>query len=182
MKEENQDEYKVEIREKLKVNHMKLEWETCRSKGGRMGEMGEDGWNAGAGGCRGELTAAGEKCRGEVQAAGPWAAACRTDHVTAGQRGHCRGEAAGPWGSCRAEMVAGPRSHAMVESGLEPSDAYEDGVEFTEVSAFYLLSQPVGKGRSWPRDNKAIVPLVDRGVNILSCRLVLKDCKALSIV
>ena len=104
-----------------------------------MGEMGEDGWNGGAG-CRGELTAAGEKCRGEVQAAGPWAAACRTDHVAAGQRGFCRGEAAGPWGSCRAEMVAGPRSHAMVESGLEPSDAYEDGVEFTEVSDLSAFS------------------------------------------
>ena len=104
-----------------------------------MGEMAEGGWEAGAG-CRGELTAAGEKCRGEVQAAGPWAAACRTDHV-AGQRGHCRGETAGPWGSCRAEVVAGPRSHSMVESGLEPSDAYEDGVEFTEVSAHLLFNQ-----------------------------------------
>ena len=102
--------------------------------------MAEDGWNAGAGLCRGELTGGGEKCSGEVQAAGPWAAACRTDHV-AGQRGHCRGETAGPWGSCRAEMVAGPRSHAMVESGLEPSDAYEEGVEFTEVSGLFSTSK-----------------------------------------
>ena len=119
--------------------------------------MAEDGWNAGAGLCRGELTGGGEKCRGEVQAAGPWAAACRTDHV-AGQRGHCRGETAGPWGSCRAEMVAGPRSHAMVESGLEPSDTYEDGVEFTEVSAF-LLSEPVSKGRCWLIENTTVVPI-----------------------
>jgi len=74
-----------------------------------------------------------EKCRGEeVQSPGAWAAACRTDHV-GGQKGHCRGETAGPWGSCRGEAFAGPRSHAMVESGLEPSDAYEDGVEFTEL-------------------------------------------------
>ena len=118
------------------MNHMKLEWE--RSQGGGMGEMGEGGWEAGGAGCRGEL----EKCRGEeVQSAGSWPAACRTDHV-GGQRGHCRGETAGPWGSCRGEVFAGPRSHAMVESGLEPSDAYEDGVEFTEVGA--LLAFQIG--------------------------------------
>ena len=119
------------------MNHMKLEWE--RIQGGGMGEMGEGGWEAGGGaGCRGEL----EKCRGEeVQSAGAWPAACRTDHV-GGQRGHCRGETAGPWGSCRGEVFAGPRSHAMVESGLEPSDAYEDGVEFTEVGA--LLAFQMG--------------------------------------
>ena len=99
-----------------------------------MGEMGEGtGWEALG---TGLLTAGagGEKYRGEeAQSEGGWTAACRTD----GQRGHCRGETAGGvWGSCRAEVVAGPRSHAMVESGLEPSDAYEDGVEFTEVGAF----------------------------------------------
>ena len=93
--------------------------------------MAEGGWEAT---CRGELMA-GEKCRGELSPAGPWASACRTTDHMAGQRGHCRGETG--WGSCRAELASGPRSHAMVESGLEPS--YEDGVEFTEVSGSYLI-------------------------------------------
>ena len=93
--------------------------------------MAEGGWEAS---CRGELMA-GEKCRGELSPAGPWASACRTTDHMAGQRGHCRGETG--WGSCRAELASGPRSHAMVESGLEPS--YEDGVEFTEVSGSYLI-------------------------------------------
>ena len=117
MREETQYEEKVDVREVQSEPH-----ET------RAGEMAEGGWEAS---CRGELMA-GEKCRGELSPAGPWASACRTTDHMAGQRGHCRGETGGPWGSCRAELASGPRSHAMVESGLEPS--YEDGVEFTEVS------------------------------------------------
>ena len=122
MREETQYEEKLDVREVQSEPH-----ET------RAGEMAEGGWEAS---CRGELMA-GEKCRGELSPAGPWASACRTTDHMAGQRGHCRGETGGGWGSCRAELASGPRSHAMVGSGLEPS--YEDGVEFTEVSGSYLI-------------------------------------------
>ena len=102
-----------------------------------MGEMAEEVWETAGGrehGCRGEVD---KYSRGEVQAAAPWTS-FRNDHG-AGPR--CRGDSSlsGAWGSCWTEMAVGPRSHAMVESGLEPSDTCGEGAELSEVSSFLIF-------------------------------------------